>query len=130
MRWWDQRLSGPIYCRMAASFRILTQSAIGRDLCKMGDAGGTPAYSQAMPTLPSWACSSPECHFVPGHSGTPKDTLSMLLTSPFPLSIKILESWGTKISWPSVPTGSKVVLCPCLPRTEVLLETGDFWCRK
>lgn len=49
MRWWDQRLSGPIYCRMAASFRILTQSAIGRDLCKMGDAGGTPAYSQAMP---------------------------------------------------------------------------------
>lgn len=60
----------------------------------------------------------------------PKDTLSTLLTSAFPLSIKILVSWGTKISWPSVPTGSRVTLCPCLPRSEVLLETADFWCKK
>lgn len=48
MRWWDQRLSGPLYCRMDASFQILTQSATGRDLCNTGDAGGAPACSQAV----------------------------------------------------------------------------------
>ena len=68
MRWWDQRLSGPLYCRMDASFQILTQSATRRDLCNMV----MLAEPQRAHRLSSWACSSPGCRFVAAPSGLPQ----------------------------------------------------------
>ena len=38
------------------------------------------------------------------------------------------ESLGTKISWPSVPTGSRATLHSSLPRAEVLFGIEDFRC--
>lgn len=50
----------------------------------------------------------------------------MPLTCPFPLSVKILEGWGAKISWPSVPTGSRVTWAPACPGLWCSLEQGTF----